>query len=85
MALTKHVPGYIEGLQARDNANIRQGKQYLDDDSVFAVKDQLTVDFVPRKGDPEAKLELTYDITLAPADSEGESNVPLASSGAGSQ
>ncbi len=59
--------------------------KYLDDDSVFAVKDQLTVDFVPRKDDPEAKLELTYDITLAPSDAEGESNVPLVSNGLGSQ
>lgn len=58
----------------------RQSK-YLEDDSVFAVKDQLTVDFVPRKGDPKAALELQYDITLAPSDSEGESNVPLVSNG----
>ncbi len=26
-ALTKDVPGYVEGLQARDNTNIRQGEQ----------------------------------------------------------
>lgn len=60
----------------------RQSK-YLDDDSVFAVKDQLTVDFVPRKDDPQASLELTYDIGLAPSDQEGESNIPMVSSGAG--
>jgi len=62
----------------------RQSK-YLEDDSVFAVKDQLTVDFVPRKDDSKAALELQYDITLAPSDSEGESNVPLVSNGLGSQ
>jgi len=40
--------------------------RYLADDSVFAVKDELSVTFAPREGDPEAKLELQYDITLAP-------------------
>jgi len=40
--------------------------KYLADDSVFAVKDELSVTFEPRKDDPEAKLELQYDITLAP-------------------
>jgi catechol 1,2-dioxygenase len=42
--------------------------KYLDDDSVFAVKSGLTVRFVERKGDPKAKLELEYNITLAPTD-----------------
>ena len=55
--------------------------KYLEDDSVFAVKDALTVEFLPRKDDPEATLELQYDIALAPADQEGEGNVPLLSSG----
>jgi catechol 1,2-dioxygenase len=41
--------------------------KYLEDDSVFAVKDALTVEFVPRKGDKEAELELQYDIQLVPA------------------
>jgi catechol 1,2-dioxygenase len=38
--------------------------KYLDNDSVFAVKDSLVVDFVPRKDDPQAALELNYDIKL---------------------
>lgn len=42
---------------------------YLDNDSVFAVKDQLVVDFVPLKGNDKAKLELKYDVLLAPQDS----------------
>lgn len=42
---------------------------HLDDDSVFAVKDQLVVDFVPIKGNDKASLELKYDILLAPQDS----------------
>lgn len=37
---------------------------YLDNDSVFAVKDSLVVDFVPRENDPQAGLELNYDIKL---------------------
>jgi catechol 1,2-dioxygenase len=40
--------------------------KYLDDDSVFAVKDSLIVDFKPLKGNPKATLELEYDIILAP-------------------
>lgn len=39
---------------------------YLDNDSVFAVKNGLTVTFVPRKGDSQAKWELEYDIAMAP-------------------
>ncbi|KAL2014653.1 hypothetical protein VTN00DRAFT_2178 [Thermoascus crustaceus] len=39
---------------------------YLVNDSVFAVKDSLIVDFVPRKDDPQAQLELTYDVKLVP-------------------
>lgn len=35
---------------------------------MFAVKDSLVVKFVPREGDEEAKLELKYDIQMAPVD-----------------
>lgn len=38
--------------------------KYLDNDSVFAVKDSLVVDFVERKDDPQAGLELNYDVKL---------------------
>lgn len=40
--------------------------KYLGNDSVFAVKDDLRVRFVPREGDDKASLELEYDINLAP-------------------
>lgn len=40
--------------------------KYLENDSVFAVKDSLVVDFVPREGDPQAGLELNYDVKLVP-------------------
>lgn len=38
--------------------------EYLSQDAVFAVKEELIVDFVPREGDPQAKWELTYDFVL---------------------
>ncbi|TGO10962.1 hypothetical protein BTUL_0121g00350 [Botrytis tulipae] len=40
--------------------------KYLQNDSVFAVKDSLIVDFVPLKGNPKASLELNYPVLLAP-------------------
>lgn len=55
---------------------------YLDNDSVFAVKDGLTVDFTPRKGDAEADWQLDYDISMAPLGSQGVGSVPLAPTGA---
>ena len=38
---------------------------YLENDSVFAVKESLIADFVPRKNDPGAQFELAYDFQLA--------------------
>lgn len=38
--------------------------KYIDQDTVFAVKKDLIVDFVPRDGDPKAKWELGYDFVL---------------------
>lgn len=49
--------------------------QYLTNDSVFAVKDSLIVDFVPREGDPQAGLELNYDVKLVPAPSNSTNDV----------
>lgn len=40
--------------------------KYLEQDSVFAVKDDLVVDFTPLNNNPNATLELVYDIKLAP-------------------
>jgi len=39
---------------------------YLVSDTVFAVKDDLVVEFKPRKGDPKAELDLEYNVVLAP-------------------
>ncbi|CAI6063558.1 hypothetical protein V2G26_011283 [Clonostachys chloroleuca] len=41
--------------------------KYLIDDSVFAVKDELLVDFKPIQDNPKAELELVYDVKLAPS------------------
>jgi catechol 1,2-dioxygenase len=38
--------------------------EYIEKDAVFAVKDELVVKFVPRKGDPQARWSLEYDFVL---------------------
>lgn len=38
--------------------------KYLKDDSVFAVKDSLIVDFKPLEGNPKATRELVYNIKV---------------------
>ncbi|ESZ91722.1 catechol dioxygenase [Sclerotinia borealis F-4128] len=40
--------------------------EYLENDSVFAVKTSLVVDFVPLMNNPKASLELNYPVLLAP-------------------
>lgn len=42
--------------------------KHITGDAVFAVKDSLVVDFLPRKGDPKADFELPYDFRLASYD-----------------
>ncbi|MCJ1336899.1 hypothetical protein MMC09_002177 [Bachmanniomyces sp. S44760] len=45
---------------------------YLTTDSVFAVKDDLVVDFTPLKGDKNASLDLEYNAVLAPRSFNGQ-------------
>jgi len=40
--------------------------EYLTKDSVFAVKEELIVKFLPRKGDLQSKWTLRYDFVLTP-------------------
>jgi len=40
--------------------------KYLENDSVFAVKDSLVVEFKRLEGNPKATLELDYPIVIAP-------------------
>lgn len=63
----------IQGYKPITTQIFDKDSKYLDDDSVFAVKDSLIVEFVPRKGDSQANFELKYDILMAPIDSKGES------------
>jgi catechol 1,2-dioxygenase len=39
--------------------------KYCTNDSVFAVKDSLIVDFLPLKGNSKAEFELPYDFKMA--------------------
>ncbi len=45
---------------------------WLATDTVFAVKDDLVVDFKPLKGDDKATLELEYNVYLAPKGYKGK-------------
>ena len=76
----------LDGFKPMTTQIFDSKSKYLDNDSVFAVKDSLTVEFVPRKGDSKAELELEYDIYMVPNDQKGEASTastPLASSGVG--
>jgi len=42
--------------------------KHITNDSVFAVKESLIVDFLPRKGDSKADFELEYGFRLASYD-----------------
>lgn len=41
--------------------------KYLKNDTVFAVKEELAVEFKPREGDEKADWDLEYNIALAPS------------------
>jgi catechol 1,2-dioxygenase len=41
-------------------------------DTVFAVKDDLIIDFKPLKGDDKAELDLEYNVVLAPKGYKGK-------------
>lgn len=72
----------IEGYKPITTQIFDKASKYLDDDSVFAVKDSLIVEFMPRKGDPEAPFELEYNINMAPIDEAGASGDAMATSAA---
>lgn len=48
---------------------------------MFAVKDDLVIDFKPREGDDKAKLDLEYNIILAPKNYMGVSPIPTSTIG----
>lgn len=61
-----HLIAQAKGFKPITTQIFDSKSDYLDNDSVFAVKDGLTVVFEPRKNDPEAEWELKYDLSLAP-------------------
>jgi len=77
-----HLIIIVEGYKPITTQIFDKTSKYLDDDSVFAVKDSLLVEFVPRKEDSKATLELQYDVAMAPVDKQGNSSIPLATSSA---
>ncbi|KAJ6021808.1 hypothetical protein N7540_007312 [Penicillium herquei] len=59
-----HILATHEGYRPLTTQIFDSQDKYLTNDSVFAVKDSLIVDFVPREGDSKAALELKYDVKL---------------------
>ncbi|KAG6055359.1 hypothetical protein E4U32_006335 [Claviceps aff. humidiphila group G2b] len=62
-----HLMVQAEGHKPLTTQIFDKDCKYLANDSVFAVKEELTVEFVPRKGDAQAALELEYDVRLTEA------------------
>ncbi|KAL4808913.1 Intradiol ring-cleavage dioxygenase [Aspergillus unguis] len=59
-----HIIATYDGYRPLTTQIFDRKDPYLTNDSVFAVKDSLIVDFVERKNDPQAGLELNYDVKL---------------------
>ena len=55
-----------EGYKPITTQIFDKDSDYLDNDSVFAVKTDLVVEFVRRQNDDNAKLELKYDVLMVP-------------------
>jgi catechol 1,2-dioxygenase len=61
----------VDGYKPVTTQIFDKTSKYLDDDTVFAVKNSLLVDFVERKGDTKAELELEYDVGMVPFSKTG--------------
>jgi hypothetical protein len=84
VGVRSHANGHqviADGYKAITTQIFDSQSKYLDDDSVFAVKDSLVVEFLDRKKDPEAKYELRYDVSLAPLKEEGVLSTPVETQG----
>jgi len=77
-----HLIVMIDGYKPITTQIFDKDSKYLDDDSVFAVKDSLVVEFVPSQDDPQAKFELKYDIQMAPNNAKEPTGTVLSGSGA---
>jgi catechol 1,2-dioxygenase len=49
--------------------------KYCQNDSVFAVKESLIVDFLPLKGNDNAEYELPYDFKMASFEDASKNSV----------
>lgn len=76
-----HLMVHAGGYKSVTTQIFDKDSDYLENDSVFAVKDDLTVAFNPRKGDSQAEWELEYNIALAPEGLEGAGSAPLSTAG----
>ncbi|OJJ56774.1 hypothetical protein ASPSYDRAFT_1090951 [Aspergillus sydowii CBS 593.65] len=65
-----HIIATYDGYRPLTTQIFDRKDPYLTNDSVFAVKDSLIVDFVERKGDPQAGIELNYDVRLVADESK---------------
>ncbi|KAB8232939.1 Intradiol ring-cleavage dioxygenase [Aspergillus alliaceus] len=70
-----HIIATIDGYKPLTTQIFDSKDKYLTNDSVFAVKDSLIVDFVPREDDPQAGLELNYNVKLVPQQSSSTNGV----------
>jgi catechol 1,2-dioxygenase len=63
-----HLIALAEGYKPITTQIFDKHSKYLENDSVFAVKDSLVVEFMPRGNDDKADLELEYDVLMAPVE-----------------
>ncbi|CBF84491.1 hypothetical protein AN8998.2 [Aspergillus nidulans FGSC A4] len=61
-----HIIATHDGYRPLTTQIFDRQDPYLTSDAVFAVKESLIVDFIERKGDPQAGLELNFDVKLVP-------------------
>jgi catechol 1,2-dioxygenase len=78
---TNALQVHAEGYKSLTTQIFDKDTDYLENDSVFAVKDGLTVEFKTRKGDAKAEWDLEYNITLAPEDAKRAGSTPLSTPG----
>lgn len=64
-----HLIAIKEGYKPVTTQIFDSKSAYLEDDSVFAVKSSLVVNFVPLENNALARLQLEYDIALIPNES----------------
>lgn len=60
-----HCMILVEGYKPLTTELFDRRDKHVYDDAVFAVKQELVVDFVPREGDPKAQFDLEYNFKLA--------------------